>query len=361
RPDPTHLALPDPLPIPTKAKGTQEQATQHSERADNYLRQGQYRAAIIEARNAIKLSPNEPRHSVMMARALNDVGQFKAAAQELEPFAKDADAALAGALLEAYIGQKKYQTAIDYLTANSARLGVDNNPELLLLKARALSAAGQFDNARPLLQSLQANPKIATRARLESARDMAAHGDPEGALALTRQILETDPKHLDTLLFAARLAERKGDLAAAEDQLGRALIQMPQTDVLTPTKIAVLETLSSVLTKLGRSSEALVYTKALSDADPERMRMQEKFNKGLELFQAGNLAEAEPLLTEVYQQSKNDTAGILLGMIKYATNDLEGAAQYFTDHVDPEVAPDEALLALAATDLRSAQPQKLLE
>src|SRR5690606_14782684 len=68
----------------TKAKGNQEQATQHSERADNYLRQGQYRAAIIEARNAIKLSPNEPRHSVMMARALNDVGQFKAAAQELE-------------------------------------------------------------------------------------------------------------------------------------------------------------------------------------------------------------------------------------------------------------------------------------
>lgn len=343
---------------PTK---NQAQAAQYYERADSYLRQGQFRAAIIEARNAIKLAPADPRNSLLLAQVLNAIGQSKLAVQILEPYAQKGDADIAIALASAYIAQKKYQTASDYLQAQKALLHGDKNPELQLLNARALAGSGHFDAANAILQTLQTNPQLAVRAALEDARNIAAQGDAAGALTLAQQNLQRAPKDVDTLLFVARLAEQKGDLAQAEDLLGRALIELPQTDILTPTKIAVLETLSTVVTKLGRSSEALVYSKALADADPDRMRIQEKFNQGLELFQKGKLAEAEPLLAEVYQQSKNDTAGILLGMIKYANNDLAGAAQYLSAHIDPEVAPDAALLALAATDLRSAQPEKLLE
>lgn len=339
----------------------QKQAAQYYERAENYLRQGQYRAAIIEARNALKLAPDDVRNSALLARTLNEIGQPKQTMLILEPLAQTVDAGGAAVLTEAYLAQRKNQTALDYLESQNARLNVDRNPELQLLKARALSGIGNFDAAKTLQQTLQKNPQFATRATLESARDMAAQGDGAGALTLAKQILQKDPKHVPTLLFAARLAEQGADLALAEDLLGRALIELPQSDILAPTKIAVLETLSSVVTKLGRSNEALVYTKALADADPERMHLQEKFNRGLELFQSGKLAEAEPLLTEVYQQSQNDTAGILLGMIKYANNDLPGATQYFTAHIDPESSPDQALLALAATDLRSAQPEKLLQ
>lgn len=343
------------------AAKNQEQATQYYERAENYLHQGQYRAAIIEARNALKLAPQEARNSVLLARTLTDIGQPKLAAQTLEPLAQKGDIDVAIALADAYVAQKKYQTAIDYLQTQAPLLHSANNPQLQLLQARALAGTGHFDDASALLQPLLQNPALATRAALEDARNVAAQGDSTGALTRAQQILQAAPKDTPTLLFAARLAEQHNDLAQAEDLLGRALIELPQTDILTPSKIAVLETLRSVVTKLGRSSEALAYSKALADADPDRMQTQEKFNQGLELFQNGKLAEAEPLLTEVYQQSKNDTAGILLGMIKYAQNDLPGAAQYLTAHIDPEVAPDAALLALAATDLRSAQPEKLLQ
>jgi tetratricopeptide (TPR) repeat protein len=48
-------------------------------------------------------------------------------------------------------------------------------------------------------------------------------------------------------------------------------------------------------------------------------------------------------------------------MIRYARNDIAGASKYLGASVDPEVAPDEALIALATTELRNAQPQKLLD
>lgn len=343
------------------AEKQQAQATEYYERAEHYLQQGQYRAAIIETRNALKLRPDDVRNSVLLARTLNEIGQPKQAALILEPLSQKLDATGAIAFTEAHLTLKKNQTALDYLDEQNARLEVDRNPELQLLKARALSGTGNYEAAKALQQTLQQNPAFATRAALESARDMAMQGDSAGAQTLATQILEKDPKHVPTLLLAARLAEQKGDLAQAEDLLSRALIELPETDILNPTKTAVLKTLASVATKQGRSNEALAYTKALGDADPELVKLQEKFNQGLELFQNGKLAEAEPLFLEVYEKSKNDTAGMLLGMIKYAQNDLPGAAKYLTAHTDPEVAPDAALLTLAATELRSAQPAKLLE
>lgn len=339
----------------------QAQASQHIERAQSYLQQGQYRAAIIEARNATKLAANDSRGLLLEAQALNQLGQSKQTIKLLETKVDNADAATVGALAEAYIAQRKYQSALDLLNTQSTRLHTGNSAEWQLLIARARAGSGDFRVAQASLQNLAANPQYATRAKLELARNAFAQGDKTQGYALCEEILHGSPQDVQTLLLLARQSELDGHLDRAEDLLSRALIVLPQTDVITPTKIETLETLISVLTKLGRSSEALVYSKALADADPKRMQLQDKLGKGLELFQAGKFDEAQPLLEEVYKQSENNTAGMLLGMIRYARNDMAGAAAYLGAHVDPEVAPDEALLALATTELRSAQPQKLLD
>ncbi|EEF24654.1 o-linked n-acetylglucosamine transferase, ogt, putative, partial [Ricinus communis] len=123
----------------------------------------------------------------------------------------------------------------------------------------------------------------------------------------------------------------------------------------------VLQRLVTTLTKLGRSNEALVYAKTLSEANPQGTMLQDKFKQGVELFQAGKLDEAEAILQEVYNESHNESVGALIGMIRYARNDLKGAAEYLSSNVDPEVASDSAMTALAATQLRLSQPEKLLE
>src|SRR6185295_4700039 len=185
-------------------------------------------------------------------------------------------------------------------------------------------------------------------------------GEREASDSRIAQLLKQNPDNVEVLAEAARLAEQRGDLAQAGDLLSKALINLGETDILLPQKADVLQRLVTTLTKLGRSNEALIYAKTLADANPEGSLLQDKFKQGLELFQAGKLDQAEPILTEVYNESHNDSVGTLLGMIRYAKQDLTGAANYLSTNVDPEVSPDLALTTLAATQLRLSQPEKLL-
>ncbi len=343
----------------TPAKA-QADAQRHIERSASYRQQGQFRAAIIEARNALQLTPKDPNAIATLANLMNDLGQGRQAIKLLEPLAQQNNTAVIHALGEAYLGTGKYQSALDYLRAaqQSQQLGNDENLQYDI--ARALLGLGDIDAARPALQILRNSSKYGIQAQLHLIEIDLRHGDADSARSRLEQMLQQHPRRVDVLQLAAAQAERDGNLESAEDLLSRALLELPQTDILAPQKAEVLQRLTTVLTKRGRSGEALIYSKVLADANPEGALLQEKFKQGLALFQEGKLDEAEPILVEVYQQSHNDMAAMLLGIIKYAKNDLEGATHYLGEHVDPEVSPDTALLALASAQLRLDQPARLL-
>lgn len=335
-------------------------AQRHMERSTSYREQGQFRAAIIEARNAMQLAPNDPDTLATLANLLNDLGQGRQAIKLLEPIREQNNTAVIHALGEAYLIEGKYQSALDFLRRAQQNLQLANDETLQYGIARALLGLGDFDAARPALQILRNSTRFGVPAQLRLAEIDLRRGDLESGRSQLQQLLEQYPRRVDVLVANAARAERDGNLDAAEDALSKALLELPQTDVLSPEKIVVLEHLTTVLTKRGRSGEALIYSKVLADADPEGALLQEKFRQGLALFQEGKLDEAEPIFAEVYQHSHHDTAAMLLGIIKYSRNDLEGAAQYLGEHVDPEVSPDTALLALASAQLRLDQPAKLL-
>ena len=345
----------------SKQSAAQAEAAEHSGRADTYRQQGQFRAAIIEANNAIRLAPDDPAQKVKLAELLNEIGQAKQASKLLEPLAAKGDRNLALALTEAYLLQNKFQTARDYLSGASDRLHLAQDEEARLKLARAELGLGHYQQAQPILEGLVGSAKVGARARLELARSAFAQNDAASGHALLDKLLEENPNSVSALLLSAIQAENEDNLERAEDQLSRALMNLPNTDVIAPEKVAVLQRLTTVLTKRGRSTEALVYSKALSDANPAGALLQEKFRQGVELFQEGKLAEAESLLKEVYDQSHNDQVGTLLGMIKYGRGDLAGADAYLGANVDPEVASDSAMIALASAQLRMRQPGKLLE
>lgn len=339
----------------------QTEAKEHAGRSDTYRQQGQFRAAIIEANNAIRLVPNDAAQVVKLAELFNELGQGKQASKLLEPFAAKGDQQVMLALAEAYLQQHKYQSALDTLSQATSRLNIANDEELRLKQARAQISLGEFDSAQPVLQALADSPKVGVNARLELARMAFLQNDPDTGNTLVEQILQSDPNQVGALILAATQAENEGNLERAEDQLSRALMHLPNTDIMAPEKADILQKLTTILTKRGRSTEALVYSKALSDANPAGALLQDKFRQGVELFQEGKMDEAEALLKEVYDQSHNDQVGTLLGMIRYSKNDLAGADAYLGANVDPEVASDGALLALASAQLRMRQPGKLLE
>jgi tetratricopeptide (TPR) repeat protein len=343
----------------TPAKA-QADAQRHMERSASYRKQGQYRPAIIEARNALQLSPNDPAALVTLANLLNDLGQGRQAIKLLEPLAKQNNTAVIHALGEAYLSAGKYQSALDYLRSAQQTQQLGNDETLQYGIARALLGLGELDAARPALQILHNSNQFGIEAQLLLVEIELRRGDAGEGRARLQQLVQQHPRRVDVLQLAAAQAERDDNLEGAEDLLSRALLELPQTDILSPQKAAVLEKLTTVLTKRGRSGEALIYSKVLADANPEGALLQEKFKQGLALFQDGKLDEAEPILDDIYQQSHNDMAAMLLGIIKYAKNDLEGATRYLGEHVDPEVSPDTALLALASAQLRLDQPTRLL-
>lgn len=333
----------------------EQKVNSHLERAENYRQQGQYRAAIIEARNAIEAAPQDSRGTIEMATLLNDLNQGKQALHVLEPLAASADRAVVIARADALLSQGKSRSALEYLQAHSSK-----DADIQLRIARAQAGVGMIDEAQATFATL-ANSTQATQAKLQQAHLYASAGNMAAADEILEQILQKDPNVVEALALSAKLAETRGDLEGAEALLSRALINLPQTDVITPIKATVLQQLIPILTKLGRSSESLVYAKALADADPQGSILQDKFKEGVEAFKAGKLTEAETLLSEVYEQTRNDYAGLLLGMIKYNKKDFTGAAALLGENADPEVAPDMALKALANAELSLGQPGKLLE
>ncbi len=333
-----------------------QKANSHLERAESYRQQGQYRAAIIEARNAIDAAPQDSRGVIELATLLNELNQGRQALRILEPLAQSSDRAVIIARTDALLSQGKSRSALEYLQAQNNH----DDADIKLRIARAQVGIGLFDEARTNLAALETSTHTAD-ARLEQARLYVQQGNPAAANQILEQLLQEKPNLIEALALSAKLAELRGDLEGAEALLSRALINLPQTDMITPIKAMVLQQLIPILTKLGRSSESLVYAKALADADPQGTILQDKFKQGLEAFKAGKLAEAEVALSEVYEQTRDDYAGLLLGMIKYNQKDFTGAAALLGENADTEITPDAALKALANAELHLGQPDKLLE
>jgi len=335
----------------------QAKTAEYIERADSYRRQGQFRAAIIEARNALQQNPNDRGALLALASIFNELGQGKPAIKLLEPIAKNASRSEVIAIAEAYLQQHKYHSTLEFLAAHEQRLNLADDADINLIKARAELGRANPDAAEKLLAKLD---KTNVQVGLVHAQLLQQRGEHEASNAEIARLLQQHPDNVDVLAEAALQAERDNKLDEAQDLLSKILMNLPQTDLLLPQKTQTLQRLVSVLTKLGRSNEALIYAKTLSEANPSGALLQDKFKQGLELFQAGKLDEAEPILSEVYGESKNEMVGMLLGMIRYAKKDLSGAAEFLGNNIDPEIAPEAALTTLAATQLQLAQPEKLL-
>lgn len=335
----------------------QTKTQEYIDRAENYRTHGQYRAAIIEIRNALQKNPNDSAALTKLATILNELGQGKSAAKLMEPFAATANHDQALVIAQAFFLQNKFQSTLDYLEANGSRLKLSDDVAANLIKARAELQLGKLDAASATLQKL---PPENIAVGLELARLELQRGDNKASGDRIAELLRQHPESIEVLSEAALRAEQADQLDQAEDLLGKALIAIPEADLLVPQKAEVLQRLVTTLTRLGRSNEALIYAKTLSDANPQGAVLQDKFKQALELFQAGKFDEAEPILSEIYNESHHDAAGTLLGMIRYAKKDFAGASRYLSASVDPEVASDSALMTLAATQLQLSQPDKLL-
>ena len=342
-----------------------EDASQNSAnnlvRAKVYQEQGQYRAAFIEYKNALKNSSGDEKAFIQYAKMLNNLGRHEQALALLKQVNSKKSEEYYLELTETFLEMRKYLSAKatlkDHLKPTSR--------EARLLEARALLGLGERQAAGEAYESLLIENSTDSEALLGKAMVILSSGKTQNfdaPVKLLSKIPEQSDAYVPAQLLIAKVQVQKDQLDEAETTLTNLLSMLPATDIIEPQRVTALEMLAHVSTRQGRSNEAYIYTKLLAEAFPGASEVQEKYKSAVEKFKEKELDKAQEILLAIlddYPRYKKATQ--LLGLISYFRGDNELASKYLSESVDPEVASPMAKHIYAATNLKLNNPKKVLE
>ncbi|TNC82661.1 MAG: hypothetical protein C9356_01945 [Oleiphilus sp.] len=340
----------------------EESNAQHLQRAQAYQEQGQYKAAMIEYRNAVKKSGGGLESIVKYADMLNELGRNASALDLLNQASGEKNDRYYYELVESFIALKKYQSAEEAL----GNVDRDASPEAMLLNAQIAAGNGDLKKSEALFRQVAASQEqtneLKSKAHLGLAMSMARQTRFDAAQKELAQIPVADANYPDAQVIKAGIEIVRDDLSAAEATLSDVLSRMRNTDIMEPEKAVVLERLSYVLTRLGRSNEAYVYQKLLAEAFPGANEVSESYQAAVEAFQNKDYAKAKAALQSILEDyPTHNKAKQLLGVISYLEGDTQQASRYLSESVDPEVVDPLTRHVYAATNLKLQDPKKVLE
>lgn len=338
-----------------------EQANaRHLERAAAYQGQGQYKAAIIEYKNAVKKSKGDVKAILQYAKMLNNLGHYPNALNLLEQYGGVKSEAYYVVLVETFMGMNKYLSAEatlkDYITSSSH--------DIKIIEAEIQFGLNELKAANKLYDQMLAENQSDNAALLGKAKILLREGNvsKDVVFELLNKIQKQSAYYNKGRILTAGIQLSKNQLEATEGILSELLSTFSNTDIIEPDKALVLERLAYVLTRQGRTNEAYIYTKLLAEAFPGANEVQEKYRRAVEKFQAKDLDEAQKIILAILEDYPSYKKAIqLLGIISYLRGDNELASKYLSESVDPEVANPMTRHIYAATNLKLNDPKKVLE
>lgn len=327
-------------------------AERHQRTAVTYQHQGQFRAAMLEARNAIQLQPANAAGYIVLAQIYNQVGAFASTQNLLEAVVKDMPET-GIELAEAYLATKKYRSALSLLNSHTASSDFERLRQARM-QGIANIALGDNEGYENAVQDLQKIDGGGAEVTYLQASFEIAQGRSEAAAVILEKSVNESPEHIRSLILLGEISLYANQLENAEKHLTRALSISSPGDVMTIDRATILSHLTQVLIQQGRTSEAYAYQKLLADANPESQVVQQKFSDAMELYQQGKFAEAEILLKEIHEQFPNDkNTGMLLGLVQFKQGDDQEAIDLFDQFVDPETANSSVIQAAAIANFRA--------
>ncbi|MFT6905587.1 MAG: putative Zn-dependent protease [Oleiphilaceae bacterium] len=330
----------------------------HMSRAQVYQSQGQYKAAVIEYKNAVKKSQGDVDVILGYAKMLNRLGQFPAALGLLEQVSEDKNKKYYLELVRTYQGMKKFFTAQKLISEHLA----NESSMVKILKANNVLGMAELQLALKSYEQLVNDPVVKNEALLGKATVLARLNKYTESLAVLELIDSGNSFSIKGDILTAGIQISMQSLEKAETTLSSALSAMRNTDIIEPEKAVVLERLAYVLTRQGRSNEAYIYNKILSEAFPGSNEVKSEFQSAVQKMDGGDLSSAKEILLSILSDYPSySRATQLLGVISYLQGDMKTASKYLSESVDPEVANDMTRHIYAATNLRLNDPGKVIE
>ena len=328
--------------------------------AEIYKSQGQFRAGIIEAQNALQAFPEYDKTRRFIAGLYIEMG----------------DSVSAQELLEQLLGANPGDSEAALLLAES-QLNA-GNPDLATATLEGLQLGSDTEQVQSYWIAGNAYVRLNNQVAAQEALNSALEIDPEHIPSLvTLSILEfqtgnefgsqefldraiaADPRNLDMLIWQGQFALLREQYAESETAFFAALQIMGEYDTMTAKRMGVMRAIILPLQMQQKNDEALRYSQII--AESPQGQLQNSFTNAMSMFQEGDYAQAEQAISSLLSQAP-DHAGsnILLGLTQYAQGNFQGAEASLAGLVNAETSSPEVIKVLAATHLRLGQPERAL-
>jgi len=339
----------------SEKKVDKEAALRHTNSANTYQSQGQFHAAILEARNAIEKDPENSAGYIVLAKVYNQVGSFDASQKLLESVNQKMPS-VGLELAESYINNNKFRSAVNIL--NDYVVDDRNNPEQAVRKQMILAQSyihlGDKAGYEAAINILKTLPNTNNDLLIIEAEYLASQGRKEDAGEKLELLAQSKMLTAKNYILLGNFALQGNQHGKAEDFFTKAIALLPNTDVMIVDRRIALSQLTEALILQGRTSEAYRYQKILADANPEGKAAQQKFSDAMELYRQGKFAEAEVILEEIrgqYPQDKN--SAMLLGLVQFQRGQDGQAIEIFDKYIDAETASSTLIQTAAIAKFRA--------
>ena len=243
--------------------GGERDPQEHVRRADDYLRQEQYRPAIVELRTAIQINPALAEARAKLSDAYRAIGEE---ANALREAVRAADLRPDDAHMQVRAGTLLLSTrSFDDANARAERaLALDpTNTEALVLKGSVLAGLRSFDAALSTYEKAIANRPEDEASYIGIGAVELARGKTGEAEKIFRRAIEANPTSIGARIALANLYWNERKLDAAETELRAASQREPQNALVN-------RALGILYLSTNRAAEAeaplTAYAKALGTA-----------------------------------------------------------------------------------------------
>jgi putative PEP-CTERM system TPR-repeat lipoprotein len=292
--------------------------------AIQYQQKGDDKAAIIQLKNALQQSPNDPEIRYLLGTLYNKIGDTQSAEKELNKalsLGMDPVKVLPG-LGQAWLGMGQFQQLLD----ETEKLNEQGDfAELFILRGNASLALGKLQEAKELFeQALQDQPGFA-EALIGMARYSLTQNDAESAMRYADEAVALNPENSDAMLF-------KGDLLRAQGKIDEALAAYDKVITLNP------EAVPAYINRATISIGAKKFEAAQADLNVVRKispgNLFATYTQALLDFSQGKHAVALESLQQILGAAPNHMPSVLLaGATQFALGSLPQAEQHVEQYL----------------------------
>ncbi len=301
-----------------------ERAARHESRGDGYVQQNKFREAVIEYKNAVRATPDNPAIHWKIAKAASQVGDpstiFTSLSRVMQLDSTDFDAQWS--LGDFYLAAGKRDEASKL--AESLLAARPQHPAGYLLRADlALGADRVADAIRLLKQAAELDPTM-VRPLLVLANIYFAQQELKQAAGLYDRALEVAPSSADVRVARGRFLFATGTTDGGRKEFREAV-------ELSRDQEQIRLVLADQYVALGRRDDAEQELAGLiADMNSHKAR---KALAELKLT-VGQVAETKPLMSAILEADEHDAVGLYLkGRIGLAENDLLQAISLFEESI----------------------------